>query len=269
MLSILSNYQNLDKIIPFAQLISNEMADSDVEDCKNIGEHGFQIIKDIANKKSRGIESYPPTINILTHCNAGWLATVDYGTATAPIYIAHERGIKLHVWVDETRPRNQGAKLTAWELGENGIPHTVIIDNAGGHLMQKGMVDLVLVGSDRTTSSGDVANKIGTNLKALSAFDNNIPFYVALPSSTIDWDIEKGEDIPIEIRNPDEVRYVDGLNNNEIVNVLIPPETSPALNYAFDVTPSRLVTGLITERGICKANKESIADLFPDKVVKP
>jgi len=172
------------------------------------------------------------------------------------------------VWVDETRPRNQGAKLTAWELGENGIPHILIVDNAGGHLMQKGMVDLVLVGSDRTTAAGDVANKIGTYLKALAAYDNNIPFYVALPSSTIDWEIEKGENIPIEERNPDEVRYVDGLYKNEIVNILIPPETSPALNYAFDVTPARLVTGLITERGICKANKVSIAKLFPDKIRK-
>ncbi|TAL70421.1 MAG: S-methyl-5-thioribose-1-phosphate isomerase [Bacteroidetes bacterium] len=268
MLSSISGLDNIDEIIHTIRIKAKDMADKDVADCKSIGEHGFKIIEKLVKNKSRGIESYATTMNILTHCNAGWLATVDYGTALAPLYIARERGLKIHVWVDETRPRNQGAKLTAWELTENGIPNTVIVDNAGGHLMQKGMVDLVIVGSDRTTASGDVANKIGTYLKALSAYDNNIPFYAALPSSSIDWEIENGEDIPIEERNPDEVRYVNGLYKNEIVNVLIPPESSPALNYAFDITPARLVTGLITERGICKANKDSIAELFPDKIKK-
>ncbi|MBI5326195.1 MAG: S-methyl-5-thioribose-1-phosphate isomerase [Ignavibacteriae bacterium] len=261
-LSSINNNDNIDNIIQILQTKTQDMADKDVADCRTIGEHGFKIINDISNSKS------PEQVNILTHCNAGWLATVDYGTALAPIYVAHEKGIKLHVWVDETRPRNQGAKLTAWELAEQGIPHTVIVDNAGGHIMQKGMVDLVIVGSDRTAPNGDVANKIGTYLKALSAYDNNIPFYVALPSSTIDWEIETGEDIPIEERNPDEVIFVDGLYNNEVVSILVPPEQSPALNYAFDVTPANLVTGLITERGICKATKECIAELFPDKIKK-
>jgi methylthioribose-1-phosphate isomerase len=239
---------------------SRDIAEDDVENCKKIGEFGYKIIEEISKKKGG------KTVNILTHCNAGWLATVDYGTATAPIYLAHKKGINVHVWVDETRPRNQGAKLTAWELLNEGIPHTVIVDNAGGHLMQKGMVNIVLVGSDRTALNGDVANKTGTYLKALAAKDNDIPFYVALPSSSIDFSIENGiRDIPIEQRDPDEVRYVDGLVNGEIKSVLVPPENSPAVNYAFDVTPARLVTGLITERGICKADKESILKLFPEK----
>ncbi|MBF0301712.1 MAG: S-methyl-5-thioribose-1-phosphate isomerase, partial [Desulfamplus sp.] len=205
-------------------------------------------------------------VNILTHCNAGWLATVEYGTATAPIYTAFDKGIDIHVWVDETRPLNQGARLTAWELGKHGIPHTVITDNAGGHLMQHGMVDMVIVGTDRTTRTGDVANKIGTYLKALAANDNGVPFYVALPSSTFDWNLTDGiNDIPIEERNPDEIRYVQGVDSyGNLISVLVPPEKSHAVNHAFDVTPARLVTGFITERGICKASEASILSLFPE-----
>ncbi len=226
----------------------------------NIGKHGVSIIREL------GLAKQGKPVNILTHCNAGWLACVDYGTATAPVYFAQKAGIDIHVWVDETRPRNQGARLTAWELEQQGIPHTVIADNTGGHLMQHGMVDVVIVGSDRTTITGDVANKIGTYLKALAAHDNNIPFYVALPSSTIDRNINDGiNQIPIEQRNPDEVKFIDGCHNNEVKQVRLTPEHSPAANYAFDVTPSRLVTGLITEKGICKANKQSILKLFPGK----
>jgi methylthioribose-1-phosphate isomerase len=236
------------------------IADEDAEFCRCIGQHGKKIIEDLSRKKSGN------TVNILTHCNAGWLAFVDYGTATAPIYAAFDQGIDLHVWVDETRPRNQGASLTAWELGQHGIPHTIIVDNAGGHLMQHGMVDMVITGTDRTTYTGDVANKIGTYLKALAARDNNIPFYVALPSSTFDWTISDGtRQIPIEERNNDEVRYISGLLGNEIVSVLLAPESSPAANYAFDVTPARLVSGLITERGICPASQEGILSLFPEQ----
>lgn len=239
---------------------AREIVENDVEQCSLIGEYGAKIIKDIADKKNGD------TVNILTHCNAGWLATVDWGTATAPIYKAVQQGLKVHVWVDETRPRNQGAKLTAWEFVNEEVPHTVIVDNAGGHLMQHGMVDLVIVGSDRTTYTGDVANKIGTYLKALAAKDNNIPFYVALPSTTIDWKIQDGvKEIPIEERSPDEVRFIEGYLENKSIEILVPPEKSPAANYAFDVTPSRLVTGLITERGVAKADKESILNLFPEK----
>jgi methylthioribose-1-phosphate isomerase len=255
----ISKFNSINEKINSALNKARELAEQDVESCRLIGEHGLKIIQEISEKKNGD------TVNILTHCNAGWLATVDYGTATAPIYIANEKGIKLHVWVDETRPRNQGAKLTAWEFAENGIPHTVIVDNAGGHLMQKGLVDLVLVGTDRTTYTGDVTNKIGTYLKALAAYDNNVPFYVALPSSSFDWETAKGKDIQIELRDADEVRFVDGLYNGEIVNVLVAPENSPALNIAFDVTPARLVTALITERGICQANKESILSFFPER----
>ncbi|NCB08728.1 MAG: S-methyl-5-thioribose-1-phosphate isomerase, partial [Bacteroidia bacterium] len=198
-------------------------------------------------------------------CNAGWLACIDWGTATAPIYKAHRKGIPVHVWVDETRPRNQGARLTAFELNGEGVPHTIITDNTGGHLMQHGMVDLVLVGSDRTTVTGDVANKIGTYLKALPAHDNNIPFYVALPSSTFDWELEDGvKEIPIEQRDPNEVAEIEGWSDNGVQKVRLVPEKSPVVNYGFDVTPARLVTGLITERGICKADKESILTLFPE-----
>jgi len=202
---------------------------------------------------------------VLTHCNAGWLACVDYGTATAPIYAAHDQGIPVHVWVDETRPRNQGARLTAWELGQHGIPHTVIVDNVGGHLMQHQMVDIVIVGTDRTTYTGDVANKIGTYLKALAARENEVPFYVTLPSSTIDWEIRNGLEIPIEQRDSTEVKTIQGLHNGEIKSILLTPETSPAANYAFDITPARFVDGLITERGICPASEDGLLGLFPEK----
>ncbi len=239
---------------------ARKIADDDVEQCRLIGEYGSKLIEDISSKKSGD------TVNILTHCNAGWLATVDWGTATSPIYHARDKDIAIHIWVDETRPRNQGARLTAYEFYHENIPHSIITDNAGGHLMQHGLVDLVIVGSDRTTYSGDVANKIGTYLKALAAADNNVPFYVALPSSTIDWEIEDGiKDIPIEQRNPEEVSFIEGVDNDEVRKVLITPPGSNIANYAFDVTPSRLVTGLITERGICEANKGSILGLFPEK----
>lgn len=237
-----------------------EIADSDAEYCRRIGEHGLKIIEEISRRKGG------KTVNILTHCNAGWLAFVDYGSATAPIYAAYDKGIDVHVWVDETRPRNQGASLTAWELGQHQVPHTVIPDNVGGHLMQHGMVDMVIVGSDRTTYTGDVANKVGTYLKALAAKDNNVPFYVALPSSTIDWEMEDGvKEIPIEERGDDEVKYIEGLCDGEIKRVLLTPESSRATNYAFDVTPARLITGLILERGVCEPNKNSILNLFPEK----
>jgi methylthioribose-1-phosphate isomerase len=236
------------------------IVNNEKEYCRQIGEHGLPLLEDL----SRGKNGEP--VNILTHCNAGWLACIDYGTATAPIYLAHDRGIKVHVWVDETRPRSQGAKLTAFELGQHGVPHTVIVDNAGGHLMQHGMVDIVLVGSDRTTASGDVANKIGTYLKALAARDNDIPFYVALPSSSIDWKITDGlNQIPIEERSPDEVSYMEGKHGTVIEKVRIMPEDTPVANYGFDVTPARLVTGLITEKGICKADPVRIKKLFDMK----
>ncbi len=227
---------------------------------KNIGLHGLELIKSISEKK----QGEP--VQILTHCNAGRLACVELGTATAPIYLAHESGIPIHVWVDETRPRNQGARLTAWELGETGIPHTVIPDNTGGHLMQHRMVDMVIVGSDRTTLNGDVANKIGTYLKALAASDNGVPFYVALPSTTIDWDLNDGiTEIPIEQRDGREVSVMEGLLDDEVHEFRIIPEKSPVANYGFDVTPARLVTGLITERGVCPATREGILELFPEK----
>ena len=235
------------------------LADGDVEFSKSIGEHGVKIIEEIKNRKNGDI------VNVLTHCNAGWLAFIDYGTATAPIYEAHRRGIKIHVYVDETRPRNQGARLTAWELKEQGIPHTVISDNVGGHLMQHNMVDMCIVGSDRTTRNGDVANKIGTYLKALAANDNNVPFYVALPSSTFDMSLNDGiKQIPIECRSGDEVKYIGGLHEGSVKKVLLTPEESPAVNYGFDVTPARLITGLITERGICEASESSITTMFSD-----
>ena len=224
--------------------------------CKNIGLNGLKIIEDIANKKK-------DTVNILTHCNAGWLATIDWGTATSPIYHAHQKGIKVHVWVDETRPRNQGANLTSYELNEEGISNTVITDNAGGILMQRGQVDMCIVGTDRTLSNGDVCNKIGTYLKALSAKDNNVPFYVALPSSTIDWKIKDHKQIPIEERNSEELSYVEGVDeNNEIKKVRIYPQKSRSLNLAFDITPAKLVTGLITEKGICEASEKGLKGLF-------
>ncbi len=236
------------------------IADEDADYCRRIGEHGVRLLADIANRK------HGEPVNILTHCNAGWLAFVDYGTATAPIYAAHDRGIPVHVWVDETRPRNQGARLTAWELGQHGVPHHVIADNVGGHLMQHGLVDLVIVGSDRTTYTGDVANKIGTYLKALAAHDNGIPFYVALPSSTIDWSLRDGvNEIPIEERDAGEVRTIRGWDGSQLREVLLTPPASPAANYAFDVTPRRLVTGLITERGICPASEDGLRRLYPEK----
>lgn len=239
--------------------IANQIADEDAFHCKQIGLHGLPLIEQIAERKDGAI-------NILTHCNAGWLAFVDHGSATAAIYEAHDRGYDIHVWVDETRPRNQGARLTAWELGQHGIPHTIIADNTGGHLMQHGMVDLVMTGTDRTTRTGDVANKIGTYLKALAAKDNNVPFYVALPSSSFDWNIRDGvQEIPIEERGASEVKSISGLHDGDIKEVLLTPPESPAINFGFDVTPARLITGLITERGICEAKEGSILELFPEK----
>jgi methylthioribose-1-phosphate isomerase len=237
------------------------IADEDVSVCAAIGESGATLIEDISERRSSGLP-----VNVLTHCNAGWLATVDWGTALAPIFKAHRAGIPVHVWVDETRPRNQGASLTAWELNKEGVPHTVIADNTGGHLMQHGMVDLCIVGTDRTTRSGDVANKIGTYLKALAASDNRVPFYVALPSSTIDWRVRDGvKEIPIEQRSAEEVTHLTGATAaGGIETIRITPEGSPAANYAFDVTPARLVTGLITERGICEASEAGLLGLFPE-----
>ena len=237
------------------------IAEEDVAINRAIGEHGLPLIEAAARTK-RG----PRPVQILTHCNAGWLATVDWGTALAPIYRAHDEGIPLHVWVDETRPRNQGASLTAWELGQHGVPHTVIADNAGGHLMHQGEVDLCITGTDRTTAGGDVANKIGTYLKALAARDNGVPFYVALPSPTIDWAIEDGAAIPIEQRDPREVTHIAGWTEaGERVEVRLTPEGSPAANFAFDVTPARLVTALVTERGVCPASREGLLSLFPER----
>lgn len=238
------------------------IAEEDEEHCRMIGQHGLNLIQQIARKKAKKASE---PINVLTHCNAGWLAFVDCGSATAPIYAAHDSGLPVHVWVAETRPRNQGSKLTAWELGEHGVPHTVIADSAGGHLMQRGEVDLVIVGTDRTTYTGDVANKIGTYLKALAAKDNNVPFYVALPSSSIDWKMRDGlQEIPIEERGAEEIKHADGWLEGRQVEVRVTPEQSPAANYGFDVTPRHLVTGLITERGVCEANEKSIRALFPE-----
>ncbi len=238
-----------------------DIADEDAEFCRKIGEHGLEIIKGISRKKKG------EPVNILTHCNAGWLAFVDYGSATAPIYAAHHAGVKVHVWVDETRPWLQGARLTTWELAEEDVPHTLITDNTGGHLMQHGMVDMVIVGTDRTTFTGDVANKIGTYLKALAAYDNKIPFYVALPSSTFDWEIEDGiKEIPIEERSGDEINYVTGLTGeNKLETVLVPTKNTRSVNYGFDVTPARLVTALITERGVVRAERKEILKMYPEK----
>lgn len=248
--------------VAVAERTAREIADEDAEWCRRLGEHGLEVIREVAERKGEG-----EPVNLLTHCNAGWLAFVDYGSATAPIYAAHDAGIPVHVWVDETRPRNQGARLTAWELGQHGVPHTVVADNVGGHLMQHGEVDLVITGTDRTTYTGDVANKIGTYLKALAARDNDVPFYVALPSSTFDWEIRDGvRDIPIEQRGGDEVTRISGANGaGEEIEVRLTPENSPAANFAFDVTPSRLVTGLITERGICEASESGVRKLFPER----
>ena len=240
---------------------AGRITELDVETNQSIGVHGLEVIKQIAAQKPPG-----ESVNILTHCNAGWLATVDWGTATAPIYMAHNAGIPIHVWVDETRPRNQGASLTAWELGHHGVPHSLIVDNLGGHLMQHGMVDLCLVGSDRTTRSGDVCNKVGTYLKALAAKDNSVPFYVCLPSTTIDWSISDGtEEVPIEQRDGIEVSQVIGkLPSGEIGHVMIAPKGTEIVNYAFDVTPANLITGLITERAIVEATESQLASTFPE-----
>lgn len=246
--------------IAAARAAAAQIAEEEVQNCRRIGENGLPLIASISKSRNGA------PVNILTHCNAGWLACVEYGTATAPIYVADENGIQVHVFVDETRPLNQGARLTAWELGRAGISHTLITDNAGGHLMQRGQVDIVIVGTDRTTASGDVANKIGTYLKALAARDNDIPFYVALPSSTFDWTSDDGlGQIPIEERAADEVRYVDGHDGRQPTRVRICPEDCAAANPAFDVTPARLVTGFITERGVCGASPGEIKKLFPEK----
>jgi methylthioribose-1-phosphate isomerase len=246
--------------IKAARDTAGAITQQEVDHCKKIGEHGLPLIERISRQKAG------QTVNVLTHCNAGWLACIEHGTATAPIYAAFDHGLDVHVWVDETRPLNQGTRLTAWELGKHGVKHTIITDNAGGHLMQHGMVDLVIVGTDRTTVTGDVANKIGTYLKALAARDNNVPFYVALPSSTFDWNLRDGlKEIPIEQRDPDEIKYVQGINKDGITSVLICPQSSPSANFAFDVTPARFVTGFITERGTCKATEEDIRRLFPEK----
>ena len=247
---------NSDKIFEIALNEAKEICEEDVKFCEKIGLHGLKIIEEIHNKKK-------DTINILTHCNAGWLATINWGTATSPIYHAHKKGIPLHVWVDETRPRNQGANLTSFELNEEHVPNTVIADNTGGLLMQRGKVDICIVGTDRTLANGDVCNKIGTYLKALAAKDNNIPFYVALPSSTIDWNIKDHKDIPIEERSSEELSHIEGLDNNgNIKKIQIYPKKSKAMNIAFDITPAKYVTGLITEKGVCNASTEGLKDLF-------
>jgi len=239
---------------------ASEICEADVETNSAIGRHGLALIERLAREKADG------RLDILTHCNAGWIATVDHGTALAPIYAAHDRGLDVHVWVDETRPRNQGAALTAWELGAHGVPHTIVADNAGGHLMQRGQVDMAIVGTDRTTRSGDVANKIGTYLKALAAKDNGVPFYVALPHSTIDWTVADGRDIPIEERSASEMTHVTGRGvDGRVTTVQVSAPGSPAANPAFDVTPARLVTGLVTERGVCEASEEGLLGLYPER----
>jgi methylthioribose-1-phosphate isomerase len=255
MMNKLSGINN-NQILNIALKEAKEICDEDEKFCENIGINGLKIIEEIYNKKKE-------TVNILTHCNAGWLATINWGTATSPIYHAHKKGIPVHVWVDETRPRNQGANLTSYELNEEEIPNTIIADNTGGILMQRGEVDMCIVGTDRTLSNGDVCNKIGTYLKALAAHDNNIPFYVTLPSSTIDWDIKDAKDIPIEQRSSEELSHVEGIDeNNEVKKILIYPKKSKAMNLAFDVTPAKYVTGLITEKGICEASTEGLKKLF-------
>ena len=241
---------------------AGEICDEDVAINRAIGENGLALVEQAAKSKDG-------PVNVLTHCNAGWLATVDWGTALAPLYMAHDRGIPIHVWVDETRPRNQGAALTAWELARHGVPHTVIVDNAGGHLMQRGMVDLCITGTDRTTARGDVCNKIGTYLKALAASDNDVPFYVALPHPTIDWSLADGADTPIEQRDEDEVLTITGRDEaGQETKVALTPAGSRAANYAFDVTPARLVTALITDRGVCDASEEGLQTLFPDRAAE-
>jgi methylthioribose-1-phosphate isomerase len=247
---------NSDQILDIALNEAKEICDEDEKFCENIGLNGLKIIEEIYNKTKK-------KVNILTHCNAGWLATINWGTATSPIYHAHKKGIPVHVWVDETRPRNQGANLTSYELNEEGIANTIIADNTGGILMQRGDVDMCIVGTDRTLSTGDVCNKIGTYLKALAAHDNNVPFYVALPSSTIDWDIKNFKDIPIEERNSEELSYIEGIDqDNKLKKILIYPKKSKTLNLAFDITPAKYVTGLITEKGICEASNNGLKKLY-------
>ena len=259
-LKLLDSASSGEELVSRLRAEAEAICEEDVTACRNIGEHGVELLDVIAAKKNG------EPVNILTHCNAGALATVNWGTATAPMYVAREKGIPIHVWVDETRPRNQGSQLTAWELAESGIDHTVIVDNTGGHLMQRGLVDICITGTDRTTRNGDVVNKIGTYLKALAAHDNDIPFYVALPSSTIDWAIGDGYDVPIEERDADEVIVVSGLEDDTLHSVRTVTSNSPVANFAFDMTPSRLVTGLITERGICDASEAGLAGLFPEHV---
>jgi len=247
---------NSDKILDIAINEAHDICEEDIKFCKNIGLNGLKIIEEIYNKKK-------DTVNILTHCNAGWLATINWGTATSPIYHAHKKGIPVHVWADETRPRNQGANLTSYELNEEGIKNTIIADNTGGILMQRGQVDMCIVGTDRTLSNGDVCNKVGTYLKALAAKDNNVPFYVALPSSTIDWNIKNSKDIPIEERSSEELSKIDGVDEDgNIKRVQIYPNKSKAMNLAFDVTPAKYITGLITEKGICEASEKGLKNLF-------
>jgi methylthioribose-1-phosphate isomerase len=260
-LAALRAAKNVGELPAIALENAEKIAAEDADYCRQLGLHGLGLIEAISQRKSGEV------VNVLTHCNAGWLAFVDYGSATAPIYAAFDKGIRVHVWVDETRPRNQGARLTAWELGQHGVPHTIIADNVGGHLMQHGMVDLVITGADRVTRCGDAANKIGTYLKALAAKDNDVPFYVALPSSTFDWAICDGvREIPIEQRGDDEVKYIEGvLPDGTGATILITPPDSPAANYGFDVTPARLITGLISERGICAAAENSILALYPER----
>ena len=247
---------NHNEVLKVALEEAKVICEEDVKFCENIGLNGLKIIEEIYNKKK-------DTVNILTHCNAGWLATINWGTATSPIYHAYKKGIPVHVWVDETRPRNQGANLTSYELNEEEVLNTIITDNTGGILMQRGEVDMCIVGTDRTLSTGDVANKIGTYLKALAAKDNNVPFYVALPSSTIDWETKDFKDIPIEERNSEELSHVEGLDeNNNVKKILIYSKKSKAMNLAFDVTPAKYVTGLITEKGVCEASSEGLKGLF-------
>jgi methylthioribose-1-phosphate isomerase len=247
---------NSDQLLDIALNEAKEICDEDEKFCENIGINGLKIVEEIYNKKK-------DTVNILTHCNAGWLATINWGTATSPIYHAHKKGIPVHIWVDETRPRNQGANLTSYELNEEEIPNTIIADNTGGILMQRGEVDMCIVGTDRTLFNGDVCNKIGTYLKALAAHDNKVPFYVALPSSTIDWNTKDAKKIPIEERNSEELSHIEGIDeNNQIKKVLIYPNKSKAMNLAFDVTPAKYITGLITERGICEASRDGLNKLF-------
>lgn len=261
MLLVLSDVETIEEAIAHAKFTAHNIMMEDIYTNELIGEFGLPLLQSLQKKISR-------PLNILTHCNAGWLATVDWGTATAPIYKAIEKGMHVHIWVDETRPRNQGAALTAWEMASQNIPHTLITDNAGGYIMQKGLVDIVLVGTDRTSSSGDVCNKIGTYLKALAAYDNHVPFFVAAPSSSIDWNMyDAFAELEIEERNSNEVRYVKGKSGKVITEVLICPEETPASNYSFDITPARYITGLITERGICEASTFGLKELFPEKFI--